>query len=61
MRMGRSIGARELMVVLDYRTWLKFKHVIEKAREACENSGHAASGRFVAPDQLAALENRAQR
>jgi DNA-damage-inducible protein D len=27
-------SARELMVVLDYHTWLKFKPVIKKAQES---------------------------
>ena len=31
--------ARELQNVLNYKEWRKFANVINKAKEACENSG----------------------
>ena len=31
--------ARDLQVVLDYAKWSTFSNVINKAKEACENSG----------------------
>ena len=31
-------SARELMIVLGYSSWDKFKHIIKKALIACENS-----------------------
>jgi DNA-damage-inducible protein D len=35
--------ARELMPVLEYSAWSKFRRVVERAEVACENSGHAAN------------------
>lgn len=35
--------ARELQKVLEYKEWRKFKSVIDKAKEACENSGYGIS------------------
>ena len=32
------LSARELMIVLGYSSWDKFKHIIKKALIACENS-----------------------
>ncbi len=31
--------ARELMTVLDYKSWDKFKSIINKAKISCQNSG----------------------
>lgn len=45
-------SARELMVVLGYHTWIKFKPVIKKAEEACENSGYAASDHVFRVEQM---------
>lgn len=39
--------ARELQHVLGYSKWSNFKNVIEKAMEACENSGILTSECFV--------------
>ena len=38
--------ARDLLTVLDYSTWNKFKRVIQKAMTACENSGQPAQNHF---------------
>ncbi len=39
--------ARELQKVLEYKKWQKFINVIEKAKEACENSGYAVKSNFT--------------
>ncbi|HEU5349946.1 MAG TPA: DNA damage-inducible protein D [Ktedonobacterales bacterium] len=54
-------SARELAVILEYSNWRNFVKVIGKAREACENSGHAASDHFVGSDQMVTLGSGAQR
>ena len=36
-------SARELFTALQYLKWDKFLNVIDKAKEACKNSGHAVS------------------
>lgn len=54
-------SARELMTVLDYRTWLKFKPVIKKAEEACEASGQAVSDHMSRVEQMIATGKGAHR
>ena len=39
--------ARELQVVLDYKEWRKFENVIQKAIEACKNTGISEVEHFV--------------
>lgn len=39
--------ARELQALLGYIEWRKFQGVIEKAKEACRNSGHDVNDHFV--------------
>ena len=36
--------ARDFQVILEYKEWRKFLGVIEKAKEACVNSGQKISG-----------------
>src|SRR4051794_37065859 len=38
---GEYWSARELAAVLGYAQWRNFKTAVEKARTACETSGHA--------------------
>ena len=40
-------SARDLFKVLDYNEYRNFKPVIEKAQEACLNSGYSVSDHFV--------------
>lgn len=40
--------ARELMPLLGYDTWQRFENVIEKAKEACENSENSQAEEFLA-------------
>ncbi|MBQ9267672.1 MAG: DNA damage-inducible protein D [Clostridia bacterium] len=44
--------ARELQVVLDYKEWRKFQNVIEKAKQACKNSGNNTFYDFVDVDKI---------
>ena len=39
--------ARELMSVLEYKQWRRFSDAIERAKEACEASGHRVSDYFA--------------
>ncbi len=39
-------SARELLSILDYGSWDKFKAVIHKSISACENSGMVSSDHF---------------
>ena len=54
-------SARELMTVLDYRTWLKFKPVIKKAEEACEASSQAVADHMSRVEQMIATGKGAHR
>jgi len=39
--------ARDLMAILSYERWADFNSVIEKAKMACENSGHFSNDHFA--------------
>ncbi len=54
-------SARELATILDYPRWQKFRPVIDRAIEACENSGHAASDHFTLTGKMVTLGSGAQR
>jgi len=53
-------SARELQFVLDYKEWRKFEGVIQKAKDACENSGISALDHFVGADKLSKRANNAE-
>jgi DNA-damage-inducible protein D len=44
---GEYWSARELAKLLGYSGWQRFSDVIERAKTACENSGHAVSDHFI--------------
>ena len=40
-------SARDLMPLLEYSSWQKFKNVLLKAQIACENSGYDPTDHFI--------------
>ena len=48
-------NARELQTVLDYKEWRKFENVINKAKEACKNTGISEFEHFVGADKMVKL------
>jgi hypothetical protein len=54
-------SARDLMPVLDYVSWQKFKPVLLKAQIACENSGHDPSDHFTGASKMVAIGSDAKR
>ena len=52
--------ARELQLVLNYKEWRKFENVINKAKEACKNSGINTFEHFVDVDKLSKRANNAE-
>ena len=53
--------ARELQKVLDYKEWRKFKGVIEKAINACDNSNNYTNNHFVGADKMVEIGSGALR
>ena len=53
--------ARDLQKVLDYKEWRKFEGVIQRAREACENSGISSFDHFVGADKMVSIGSGAER
>ena len=53
--------ARELQLVLDYKEWRKFEGIIQKAKEACENSNISAFEHFVGADKMVQIGSGARR
>ncbi len=49
--------ARELQMALEYVEWRKFAGVIEKAKNACNNSNYDVSGCFVEVDKTSKMPN----
>ena len=45
-------NARELMLVLEYKEWRKFEHVIKKAINACSSSDYNLIDHFVLKDKM---------
>lgn len=54
-------SARDLAKILGYALWQKFKNVVEKAQEACQNSGQAVSDHFIRMDKMVKIGSGAQR
>ena len=52
--------ARELQNMLYYKEWRKFENVINKAKQACENSNISAFEHFVGTDKLSKRANNAE-
>jgi DNA-damage-inducible protein D len=53
--------ARELQPLFEYTDWRNFVLVIEKAKQACENSGLKTSDHFVDVNKMVQLGSGAQR
>ena len=54
-------SARDLSKILGYTEWVNFTTAIEKAKEACENSGQAVSDHFVETNKMVRLGSGGQR
>src|SRR3989338_3211409 len=53
--------ARDLQILLGYVEWRKFQGVIEKAKEACKNSGYNISDHFVDTAKKVKIGSEAER
>lgn len=53
--------ARELQEVLEYRQWRRFEDAIERAKEACQNSGFAVANHFADVGKMVQLGSGSQR
>ncbi len=53
--------ARDLQELLEYSEWRNFLKVIEKAKEACENSGGKVENHFVAINKMVVIGSGAER
>src|SRR5690242_9415690 len=54
-------SARELQGIFNYKEWRNFLKVIDKAKEACENSGADVANHFVESNKLVDLGSGSQR
>lgn len=54
-------SARELYEVLEYIKWDKFLNVIEKAKQACKNSGQVPEDHFPRMEKMVEIGSGAQR
>lgn len=54
-------SARDLAKILGYAKWDKFKHVIQRAQEACRNSGQKLEDHFLQMGKMVGLGSGAQR
>lgn len=53
--------ARELQIVLEYAQWRRFYDVIERAKNACANSGQAISDHFANVGKMVEIGSGAER
>jgi DNA-damage-inducible protein D len=54
-------SARDLMIVLEYGTWRKFKNVLIKAQIACESSGYDPDDHMVQAARMVEIGSDAKR
>src|SRR5260221_9410128 len=54
-------SARDLMPVLEYQSWQKFKNVLLKAQIACENSGQDVDNHFIHASKMVPIGSDAKR
>ena len=54
-------SARDLLSILDYKSWDKFKAVIHKSVSACENAGMASSDHFSRMGKMVKIGSGAKR
>ncbi len=54
-------SARDLSKILGYTEWRNFTTAIEKAKEACQNSGQAVLDHFVEANKMVKLGSGSQR
>jgi DNA-damage-inducible protein D len=54
-------SARDLMPLLEYASWQKFKNVLLKAQIACENSGHDTANHFIHAVKMVMIGSDAKR
>lgn len=53
--------ARDLQILLEYTQWRNFEMVIEKAKTACENSGHSSDDHFADVSKMVDIGSGSQR
>lgn len=53
--------ARELQNVLEYSEWRNFQNVINKAKDACQNSGNSVQNHFVDVNKMVEIGSNANR
>lgn len=54
-------SARDLRPLLEYAAWDKLKRVIEKAKEACRQSGHEVGDHFAQAAKMVDIGSSAKR
>ena len=54
-------SARDFQFILEYKEWRKFSGVIEKAKEACFNSGQKIADHFVQVDKMVTVGSQTER
>src|SRR5579859_2410419 len=54
-------SARDLMKMLGYAKWANFKNAIERAEEACKNSGQPVDNHFLQDGKMISTGKSGQR